>query len=159
MSSLSLIPKGISKLLQWQIPLHSVPLTQTKESETSEIKDESILHKKYTKVIKYKSHTFHPLEISIIITWCVWPHFHRKPWWKLMYVGLTQAGPEKPGQPCTHTALLHKIEGKEQKKKSGIFQGTNCEFLFKTQKNKEKVFIAKSFFPFSTCTSLSPPIQ
>lgn len=53
-----------------------------------------------------------------------------------MYVGLTQAGPEKPGQPCTHTALLHKIEGKEQKKKSGIFQGTNCEFLFKTQKNK-----------------------
>ena len=32
-----------------------------------------------------------------------------------MYVGLTQAGPEKPGQPCTHTALLHKIEGKEQK--------------------------------------------
>ena len=67
-----------------------------------------------------------------------------------MYVGLTQAGPEKPGQPCTHTALLHKIEGKEQKKKkSGIFQGTNCEFLFKTQKNKEKVFIAKSFFPLS----------
>ena len=66
-----------------------------------------------------------------------------------MYVGLTQAGPEKPGQPCTHTALLHKIEGKEQKKKSSIFQGTNCEFLFKTQKNKEKVFIVKSFFPLS----------
>lgn len=40
-----------------------------------------------------------------------------------MYVGLTQAGPEKPGQPCTLTALLHKIEGKEQKeKKRAIFQ-------------------------------------
>ena len=65
-----------------------------------------------------------------------------------MYVGLTQAGPEKPGQPCTHTALLHKIEGKEQKKK-WHFSRTNCEFLFKTQKNKEKVFIAKSFFPLS----------
>ena len=76
-----------------------------------------------------------------------------------MYVGLTQAGPEKPGQPCTHTALLHKIEGKEQKKKSGIFQGTNCEFLFKTQKNKES-FYCKVFFSLCpTCTSLSPPIQ
>lgn len=97
--------------------------------------------KKYTRVIKYKSHTFHPLEISIIshdVCGPICAQSHRKPWWKLMYVGLTQAGPEKPGQPCTHT-----------KKKSGILQGTNCEFLFKTQKNKEKVFIAKSFFPLS----------
>ena len=38
----------------------------------------------------------------------------------------------------------------KSRKKSGIFQGTNYEFLFKTHKNKEKVFfIAKSFFPLS----------
>lgn len=75
---------------------------------------------------------------------------------------LTQAGPEKPGQPYTRTALLHKIEGKEQRaeKKSGIFQGTNYEFLFKTHKNKEKVFLLQSLFSLCpTCTSLSPPIQ
>ena len=75
---------------------------------------------------------------------------------------MTQAGPEKPGQPYTHTALLHKIEGKEQRaeKKSGIFQGTNYEFLFKTHKNKEKVFLLQSLFSLCpTCTSLSPPIQ
>lgn len=76
-----------------------------------------------------------------------------------MYVGLTQAGPEKLGQPCTHTALLHKIEGKEQKKKSGIFQGTNCEFLFKTQKTRKKFLLQSLFYLYPTCTSLSPPIQ
>ena len=40
-------------------------------------------------------------------------------------------------------------QGKEQKKKkSGIFQGTNCEFLFKTQKNQGKSFYCKIFSPF-----------
>lgn len=67
-----------------------------------------------------------------------------------MYVGLTQAGPEKPGQPCTHTALLHKIEGKEQKKKKvAFFKELTASFFLRPKKTKEKVFIAKSFPPLS----------
>lgn len=66
-----------------------------------------------------------------------------------MYVGLTQAGPEKPGQPCTHTALLHKIEGKEHKKKVTFFKELTASFFLRLKKTKEKVFIAKSSFPLS----------
>ena len=64
-----------------------------------------------------------------------------------MYVGLTQAGPEKPGQPCTHTALLHKIEGKEQKKKVAFFKELTASFFLRPKKTRKK-FLLQSLFSF-----------
>lgn len=56
-----------------------------------------------------------------------------------MYVGLTQAGPEKPGQPCTLTALLHKIEGKEQKeKKVAFFKELTASFFLRLKKTRKR---------------------
>ena len=49
----------------------------------------------------------------------------------------------------SHSFVAQNWRKRAKKKKSGIFQGTNYNFLFKAQKNKEKVFIAKSFFPLS----------
>lgn len=77
-----------------------------------------------------------------------------------MYVGLTQAGPEKPGQPCTHTALLHKIEGKEQKRKKVVFlKELTASFFLRLKKTRKKFLLQSLFSLCPTCTSLSPPIQ
>lgn len=77
-----------------------------------------------------------------------------------MYVGLTQAGPEKPGQPCTLTALLHKIEGKEQKeKKVAFFKELTASFFLRLRKTRKKFLLQSLFSLCPTCTSLSPPIQ
>ena len=63
---------------------------------------------------------------------------------------LTQAGPENPGQPYTHTALLHKIEGKEQRaeKKVAFFKELTTSFFLRLIKTKKKFFYCKVFFPF-----------
>ena len=66
--------------------------------------------------------------------------FHGKAMWEL-----TSLRPDmKAVQPCTHTALFHKLKEKLKEWKIRVFS-LNCEFLVRTQKNQGNVFTVESF--------------